>query len=803
MTQEKMIYNLSLVLVFVLISSLGLQLAAMVSSWRADVTDLEQKSLSMYPIVDETSLHLLRPLREKRSLKNEWIFLYGSKISGLRKEKASDSRNLEAQGSLMVEKSVIPEGIVESSSELTYTVIISTSLPDVTIGFYDPLQDVIFKRLVTYPAGITRTQIMSGAEPIVVITGTLPLSSVDLITISFVGQADSKALRWVDTVTNRAHVCFFGATLDSCIWSNEVSNIVYQSLFTLYLPLVLRNPASFSDYYVDCDNGDNNNLGTSADEAWYTLKPVHEVQFEPGDTVHLKRGCAWPSGLVIDDDGEENKPIKFTAYGEGNRPKITNPGDLTRGIEVHANWVIVEELTVENVHIDGVYIPEGYAYNVIRDLNITDVGSGITFNGHHNIATDNYIHDLHMIVNTPGGDDDYGATGIKFRGPYNEATYNHLVRCSAPSYDYETDGSGFDLLGNADGSLIYYNLVEDTAGFIEVGMDSAKNIIIAYNVAVNNGRFSWIHLIGDFSSEVENFRVEHNTIVELGNNSHWLIFGFRGDPNSDTFILRNNIIYVDDHWVVSNKDSFSYSHNLYHLEGGTVLGFDLGAGEQIADPRFVDLAGRDFRLQSQSPAINGGVDLGYTKDFEGNPVPINAAPDMGAFEYDGFPDRSPTPTPIVTPTPLPTPQPGEIIIDDRDPGFSTAFSQDAWQPYTHTEGQHYGDTHYYNREIGTGGDVATWSFTVPQPGRYDVYAWWWAGSWRPSDVPYTMDHLNGSTIVRVNQQIDGAQWYLLGTFEFDGPGSISVSDAVSSGRDVVADAVRLVYVEPLASDSNR
>ena len=134
-----------------------------------------------------------------------------------------------------------------------------------------------------------------------------------------------------------------------------------------------------------------------------------------------------------------------------------------------------------------------------------------------------------------------------------------------------------------------------------------------------------------------------------------------------------------------------------------------------------------------------------------------------------------------------------IIIDNDDPGFSTTYVQDAWQEYTEVGGQHYGDTHFYNRTIGTGQDIATWSFNVPQPGQYDVYAWWWEGSWRPTDVPYTINYLDGNATVKVNQQSGGGQWNLLGTYYFQDDGSVTVSDNVSAGQDIVADAIRLVY----------
>lgn len=45
----------------------------------------------------------------------------------------------------------------------------------------------------------------------------------------------------------------------------------------------------------------------------------------------------------------------------------------------------------------------------------------------------------------------------------------------------------------------------------------------------------------------------------------------------------------------------------------------------------------DFHLQSGSPAINAGVDVGLTSDIEGNPVPAKhravRQPDIGAYEY--------------------------------------------------------------------------------------------------------------------------------------------------------------------------
>ncbi|MBE9484636.1 MAG: T9SS type A sorting domain-containing protein, partial [Bacteroidetes bacterium] len=52
------------------------------------------------------------------------------------------------------------------------------------------------------------------------------------------------------------------------------------------------------------------------------------------------------------------------------------------------------------------------------------------------------------------------------------------------------------------------------------------------------------------------------------------------------------------------------------------------------EPEFIDPVNFDFHLQQTSPAIDNGIDIGLTQDFDGNPVPQGLAPDIGAYEFD-------------------------------------------------------------------------------------------------------------------------------------------------------------------------
>ena len=73
---------------------------------------------------------------------------------------------------------------------------------------------------------------------------------------------------------------------------------------------------SGTTYYVDANNGNDANSGTSPEQAWKSLTKVTATTFQPGDEILLKSGCVWNGEwLWPKGSGTEQAPIRIDKYG--------------------------------------------------------------------------------------------------------------------------------------------------------------------------------------------------------------------------------------------------------------------------------------------------------------------------------------------------------------------------------------------------------------------------------------------------------------------------------------------------------
>jgi len=404
--------------------------------------------------------------------------------------------------------------------------------------------------------------------------------------------------------------------------------------------------------------GNDSNPGTKA-LPWKTVKPLNNHKFAPGDTVFFARGSNFKGGFIITSSGKPGKPIVFTTYGKGPKPVFTNPGyDNLNGnaIQIKGSYIVIDGLYFYNCPkspvcedirtLGAIFIAVGADHNVVRNCEMTKTPVGIQVYGQYNLITHNYIHDDNVPIRPH-----WGPICVVVCTPNNEVSYNRFENYSAPSNEYGHDGGAIEINDRdypKENIEIHHNYSYRNQGFIEfVGLTKQNNMVIHHNVCEDYQSF-----IG-FTGPCTNIRVENNTVVRVlahrKPDSEDVTFWFYYTNSNIT--IRNNIFVYDPSRVegIFSRGKFPHNYNLYYridnpkifdqanysaymrlILGG---GASLGEGDKIGDPLFVDFKNHDFHLKADSPAIDAGVDLGYKLDFDNNPIPSGATPDMGAYEY--------------------------------------------------------------------------------------------------------------------------------------------------------------------------
>jgi len=201
-------------------------------------------------------------------------------------------------------------------------------------------------------------------------------------------------------------------------------------------------------------------------------------------------------------------------------------------------------------------------------------------------------------------------------------------------YDCESYGTERSLAAGADGNGFYADWFAENVLYERCsshdnygpGFTSAhgKNITIRYSLFYNNLLDSDVH---DHCGSGAYIRAGSEDI-KLYNNV------FDDNNNRPTIRLRNsgqNITIINN--IIKDSTNYSIQQNTYEgeftdivVDHNLIYGGDsdtLGitpTNTVSEDPLFVDEADYDFHLRSTSPSINAGVDLGLTRDFEGNPI---------------------------------------------------------------------------------------------------------------------------------------------------------------------------------------
>ena len=152
---------------------------------------------------------------------------------------------------------------------------------------------------------------------------------------------------------------------------NQIWSVI--GVLILVVPMIFgllpeKTEAAGAVYYVDAGGGNDNNSGTSPDQAWATLDKLEKTTFEPGDTIRLHENSVFDDTLVLDGkrngEGADGAPIILESYGDAGG-KATINGNGEGYVDQMEKRDIYSAVTLYNA-----------SHWTIRDLAITNIGPG-------------------------------------------------------------------------------------------------------------------------------------------------------------------------------------------------------------------------------------------------------------------------------------------------------------------------------------------------------------------------------------------------------------------------------------------
>jgi hypothetical protein len=215
-------------------------------------------------------------------------------------------------------------------------------------------------------------------------------------------------------------------------------------------------------FYVDGDNGDDENSGISKDSPWQTLDKVSSITFQPNDSVLFKRGSRYSGCVTIQGDGTSGQPITIGSYGEGEAPQFTNPDNRVckgNAMRIRGDYHIIENLFFHHtapappnsgfldVWASGaLHIGLGYDHVIIRNNEFAHTAKAIQSYSEHSLITNNYIHDINEsqqdgFLSTPY----WGPIGIHLGIGNQEISYNTIESMYVEGGEWNGDGGAIEI----------------------------------------------------------------------------------------------------------------------------------------------------------------------------------------------------------------------------------------------------------------------------------------------------------------------------------------------------------------------
>jgi len=187
-------------------------------------------------------------------------------------------------------------------------------------------------------------------------------------------------------------------------------------------------------------------------------------------------------------------------------------------------------------------------------------------------------------------------------------------------------------IGNKESSVQWGGLIIHTRGGTTSSVKVYNNIFWK-NSGTGAGSKANVNISTQSDSTLSLFL--KNNVIGLFQNSEGFDLYYYPRDGTLNFESDYNLFYEDsgDKNCISYYSEYDFAHVLGNQSSYYSYDHSQDSHSLCQNPLFIDADDYDFRLQSSSPCIDAGVNVGLTEDYEGNSVPWGTGVDIGAFEF--------------------------------------------------------------------------------------------------------------------------------------------------------------------------
>jgi hypothetical protein len=223
-------------------------------------------------------------------------------------------------------------------------------------------------------------------------------------------------------------------------------------------------------YFVSPD-GNDNNAGTSPDDAWRSIARVNRENFRPGDRILFEGGSTFAGNLAfgLGSQGSAGDSITVGSYGGDKATIAAGKG---------AGFAVTDSsyFTIEDLNVVG----SGFASNGADGIQFVNEFTGRTL-------VDLAVHD----VNVSG----FGQVGMEFTGLNNSGDFVHVQVTDSSANDNGAGGVQLLAQDSNNASDIYIGHVraihnagtDSTDSGYGILVFGATDVVIEYSVTGDNG----------------------------------------------------------------------------------------------------------------------------------------------------------------------------------------------------------------------------------------------------------------------------------------------------------------------------